>query len=451
MREEIKIAARSSLLAYAKLNWREYQIAKHTKIIAEALEAVERGEITRLIIEAPPRHGKTYLTSEIFPAWFLGKNPKKEIIFSTYSQKLATKSGRRVRNQLLNHGFMEIFPESHVSMDSKSKSEFVLTSGGEYRAVGVGGTINGTGAHLIILDDTLKGRKQADSQTYRDDLKEFYISSIYTRQYPGCAIIIMQTRWHEDDLIGFVEKEHPDEGWVRIKLPALNDDETEALWPEKYPVEKLLRIKSIMKPYDWLSLYQQRPSSKLGNIFLKDKFIFHDEPPKEYDMEVHSWDMSFEEGIDNSFVVGQVWRKVGPIVYLVHQYRKQIGFVDSKKAVLMTHELYPFAMATLIERKANGPAIIDSVQNTIPGVIAWPPEGEKMPSKESRAAAVSEYQHSGCVSLPKPDKNPWVLEFIERCGSFPKCDFDDEIDCMTQAMSYMYGASISNLERMIQE
>ena len=131
MREEIKIAARSSLLAYAKWNWREYQIAKHTKIIADALEAVERGEITRLIIEAPPRHGKTYLVSETFPAWFLGKNPTKEVIFSTYSQKLANKSGRRVRNQLLNSGFTEIFPESRVSMDSKSKSDFVLIAVGD--------------------------------------------------------------------------------------------------------------------------------------------------------------------------------------------------------------------------------------------------------------------------------------------------------------------------------
>jgi predicted phage terminase large subunit-like protein len=444
MQNEVLIASRKSLLSYAVCNWRQFQIGNHTRLIADKLQKVEQGIIKRLIIEAPPRHGKTYLVSENFPAWYMGKHPDHSIIFSSYSQKIANKSGRKVRNQILNQGFAEIFPECALSIDSKSKSDFVTTLGGEYKAVGVGGGVTGSGGHLVILDDTLKGRKQADSKVFRDDLKEFYSSSIYTRLYPGAAIIIMQTRWHEDDLIGHVLAEHADENWVRLTLPAINDN-NEALWPERYPLERLLKIKAVMSAYDWLSLYQQRPSSKEGNIFKKDRFVFHDQPPEDYDTEIQSWDLSFKEGIDNSFVVGQVWRKRGPMAYLCHQFRKQIGFNDTVRAFLMTQELFPFSFGKLVEEKANGPAVIESLKNKVPGIIPVPATS----SKESRAAAVSDIQESGCVSLPNPDKNPWVLEFIERCGSFPKCDFDDEIDAMTQALDHLYGSSISNLERMV--
>lgn len=281
----------SRLIAYAAYQWPAYADAPHHRLIARHLEAVERGEITRLMITMPPRHGKSMLASEFFPAWYMGRNPDHYVVTATYAQELADDFGRKVKNQIEDPAFQLVFPGVGLADDSKSAKRFHIegTSGGyehsttqrgAFYAVGVGGPLTGRGAHLLLIDDPVKNREEAESEVMRKKAKDWYTSTAYTRLMPGGRIVVIQTRWHEDDLAGWLQAEHLHEGWTILNLPAIadNDDELgrkpgDALWPEMYDVEALARIKqalSAVSARDWTSLYQQRPSPETGDYFKRE-------------------------------------------------------------------------------------------------------------------------------------------------------------------------------------
>lgn len=271
----------SRLIAYAAYQWPGYADAAHHRLIARKLEAVERGEITRLMMFLPPRHGKSMLASEFFPAWYLGRNPDHYVVAATYGQELADDFGRKVRNQLVDPSFQAVFPGVTLRTDSKSASRFHveggiehgISQGGAYYAVGVGGPLTGRGAHLLLIDDPIKDRADADSETVRKRLKDWYTSTAYTRLMTGGRIVVIQTRWHEDDLAGWLMENHAHEGWEVLSLPAMSDHYPGgALWPEKYDIESLERIKTAIGPRDWSALYQQSPSPDEGTYFLRDWF-----------------------------------------------------------------------------------------------------------------------------------------------------------------------------------
>jgi len=393
----------------------------------------------------PPRHGKSTTVSEHFPAWYLGRNPSDQVLFSTYGQNLASSFGRRVRNQLFEPTFRSIFPNCHISSDSKAINQFTTQEGGIYNAVGRGGPITGKGANIVILDDMLKDNKDAESKIIREGFKDWYRSTLITRLEPDAAIIFIATRWQEDDPIGFVLNEFADDGWEQIILPALSQDETIALWSERYPVKRLLKIKKGLTPYFWNALYQQRPSAREGNILKREWWKFYKELPKRFDKVIQSWDMSFKKGETNSFVIGQVWGKLGPDNYLIHQFRRQIGFTDTLRAFSQLTKNYPEAYRKLVEDKANGPAIMDALKNKISGIIPIEPEG----SKEERASAISPIIESGNVYLPDQELQPWILEFIDECANFPKGTYDDQVDGMTQALSDMNDSATTRLEKLL--
>jgi predicted phage terminase large subunit-like protein len=265
----------SRLIAYAAYQWPGYRDAAHHRLIARKLEAVERGEITRLVITMPPRHGKSMLASEFFPAWYLGRNPDHYVIAATYAQELADDFGRKVRNQIADPIYQGIFPGVAIKDDSTSAKRFHITGSidalattqdGAYFGVGVGGPLTGRGAHLLLIDDPVKNREEAESEIIRKKTKEWYTSTAYTRLMPGGRIIVIQTRWHEDDLAGWLLREHPQENWEVLDLPAINA-KNEALWPEQYGLERLEQIRQAIGPRDWSALYQQRPSPESGGYF----------------------------------------------------------------------------------------------------------------------------------------------------------------------------------------
>lgn len=267
----------SRLIAYAAYQWPGYRDAAHHRLIARHLEAVERGEIKRLMITMPPRHGKSMLASEFFPAWYLGRNPDHYVVTATYAQELADDFGRKVKNQIEDEAFRAIFPGVGLADDSKSAKRFhiegseggyehALAQRGAFYAVGVGGPLTGRGAHLLLIDDPVKNREDADSEIIRKKTRDWYTSTAYTRLMPGGRVVVIQTRWHEDDLSGWLLAEHQHEGWVTLDLPAINEA-GEALWPEQYPVEELERIKRALPPRDWSALYQQRPAPEEGDYF----------------------------------------------------------------------------------------------------------------------------------------------------------------------------------------
>src|SRR5580704_6040548 len=210
---EILGLASVDLACYAVALWPGFEVARHHQTIIEKLEAVERGEITRLMIFMPPRHGKSLLTTQLFPAWYLGRHPDRGVITASYSQDLADDFGRRVRNFLDEPLHRATFPKCKLSEDSRAANRFGTTAGGTYFSVGVGAAITGRGAHAIFIDDPIKGAEEARSETVRRSLKEWYSSVARTRLQPGGAIVIIQTRWHEDDLAGWLLNEHGGEGW----------------------------------------------------------------------------------------------------------------------------------------------------------------------------------------------------------------------------------------------
>ena len=262
-------AARRSLLGYACWMDEKYRIPKHIREIADVLEAVERGEIKRVIITTPPRHGKSLLCSQRFPAWYMGRNPDKYIISATYGQGLADDFGGQVRNQLIDPMFRVVFPDCVMNQDSKAKGHFETSSGGTYFGVGRGAAIVGRGAHLGLIDDPIKNREEADSKLQRDNLIKWYQSVFYTRLMPGAAVFVIQTRWHEGDLVGWLLRETAHEDWTVINMP-VRDDSGEPLWPDQYASKDLDRIKATMSDYEWSCLYMQDPLPEEGIIFKAD-------------------------------------------------------------------------------------------------------------------------------------------------------------------------------------
>lgn len=246
-----------------------YQVARHHRMICEALEAVERRDIDRLMITMPPRHGKSQLASRLFPAWLMGRNPTQQIIAASYNSDIAMDFGRDVRNIVGSAEFQEVFPDVALSPDSKAANRMNTNRGGAYIAAGVGTAVTGRGAHVALIDDPFKDRAEADSERMRDNVWAWYQSTLYTRLMPKAAIVVINTRWHDDDLSGRLLNGRDE--WTQLDLPAINP-EGEALWPEWYPVEALERIKANVGAREWSALYQQKPQPDEGTYFNRDWF-----------------------------------------------------------------------------------------------------------------------------------------------------------------------------------
>jgi predicted phage terminase large subunit-like protein len=261
--------ARRSLLRFTEYTNPLYQRAQHHAQIADRLEAVERGEIDRLMIFMPPRHGKSELASKRFPAWCLGRDPKRQIIAASYNSDLANDFGRNVRNLVAEPEFGQVFPGVTLASDSQAANRMNTNRGGAYVAAGVGTAVTGRGAHIALIDDPFKDREEADSERRRDLVWDWYRSTLFTRLMPGGAIVIIQTRWHEDDLAGRLLESEGGQ-WEVLELPALKDGK--ALWPEWYDVAALERIKRTIGPREWSALYQQQPQPDDGTFFQRDWF-----------------------------------------------------------------------------------------------------------------------------------------------------------------------------------
>lgn len=269
--QEVRAAkARRSLLAFTEYTNPIYQRAQHHAQIAARLEAVERGDIDRLMIFMPPRHGKSELASKRFPAWCLGKDPKRQIIAASYNSDLANDFGRNVRNIVAEPEFGQVFPGVALATDSAAANRMNTNHGGAYVAAGVGTAVTGRGAHIALIDDPFKDREEADSERRRETVWDWYRSTLYTRLMPGGAIVLIQTRWHEDDLAGRLLAQEGDQ-WEVLELPAIND-QGKALWPEWYDETALARIKATIGPREWSALYQQQPQPDEGTFFKREWF-----------------------------------------------------------------------------------------------------------------------------------------------------------------------------------
>lgn len=277
--------AQASLQSYIDYLDTGFAPAAHHKLLIEKLEAVERGEIKRLMVFMPPGSAKSTYGSVLFPGWYLGRNKKKSVIAASHTSELAERFGRKVRNFVGGSEFSAVFGFG-LADDSQAAARWETAEGGEYFAVGVGGSVTGRRADLGIIDDPVKSREDADSETVREKVWEWYKADFFTRLKPGASIVLIQTRWHEEDLAGKLLKDANEGGeqWevVSLSMEAEADDplgraEGELLWPEWFTPEMVAQAKR--DPRNWLALYQQKPRPDGGGVFKRDWMRFYDGTP----------------------------------------------------------------------------------------------------------------------------------------------------------------------------
>lgn len=275
--------SRRHLLDFILYNFPNYQVNWHHWKICEALEKVERGEIKKLMITMPPRMGKSEICSIQFPAWYLGKHPDREIIAASYNADLAVEFGKKTRNLVRTALFGNVFKQVKLSEDSTAAGKWNTNSGGAYLAVGVGGGMTGRGADLLLIDDPVKDRAEAESEIVQKAVWDWYRSTARTRINPGGVQVLIQTRWTENDLAGRL-LEDQGEQWTVLSFPAIAEEdeefrkEGEPLWPELvvngevygYSLEALQAIEKDVGPYDWSALFQQKPINAAAQEFKKE-------------------------------------------------------------------------------------------------------------------------------------------------------------------------------------
>lgn len=436
---------RRNYLEYCKYVHRGlWQPGRHHKLIAQALNDVIAGKTKRLMIWMPPRHGKSMCVTETFPSYFLGKFPDKRVMVISYGSSFAEKFGLANRSKIYEFG-EEIFG-INVSLEKSSKTNWNLEGRrGGMLSAGFGGSITGEGADLMIIDDPVKNREEADSPTHRANILREYQSTLYTRVQHGGAIIIVMTRWHEEDLCGSLlnpkDGGKPDD-WRILKLPAICESKDdllgraigEPLWPEfGYDTEWCEHTKQVVGSYTWAGLYQQRPAPLEGGLFKRSNFKFYTKLPDNLNQALQSWDCSFKEAEDNDYVAGHVWAKKGANYYLLDRIHDRIGIADTMRGIETLSAKWPNARAKCVEDAANGSAVMELLRNKISGFIAVNPMGGKV----SRAHAILPYQEAGNIYLPDPSIAPWVHDFIEECAEFPNAAHDDDVDAMTQAITQL--------------
>lgn len=433
----------------------QFRPLRHQLYIAPYLQRIADGERLFIIVELPPQHGKSTFITETFPAYYLKKNPDKLAMVVSYSEELFKKFGRKNREKF--RMYSEDLFDLSISSETASVSEWGIQDHlGQLYSTSILGGATGRGSNLLIIDDPIKNRAEAESKTIRDKIYAEWQDTFYSRLSADGSVIIIMTRWHEDDLAGRLlkEKRLP---WIEIKIPAIAEEDDllgreigEALAPEIGKDEKWAeQTKAVTGSRGWASLYQQRPTPAGGDIFkrawakyyvpsieMKVKLGLGDDVkvmPELFQQQVQSWDCTFKNTKTADFVAGQVWGRDGPDFYLLDRHHKRMGIVDTIKAVLSMTARWPKASAKLIEDKANGPAIIEMLQKKIPGIVPINPEG----GKEVRAQAVAPFWESGNVYLPHPLWKPWTDEILDELESFPNGAHDDDVDAMTQALVKM--------------
>jgi predicted phage terminase large subunit-like protein len=402
-------------------------------MLARVVDRILEGN-ARIIINAPPRHGKSEALSHWLPAWFLNWNPDRNVILASYSDTYAAKWGLAVRDELTQGKDTW----TRVRPDKSVVSDWQTTQGGGMRSVGVGGSITGHGGNLIIVDDPHKDWEEAMSQSARDKINDWIEGTIAPRLEPNGSIVMAQTRWHEDDQTGRLLKKR-DEAWELLRFPALSEGdgdllgrpEGEALCPERYPREVLEGIRAARGSFRFAGLYQQRPSPIKGGIVKRDWFGRWQPGDLPADAQ---WIISIDptqKSKGTSYFVAQVWAYKEPRFYLVDQFRDRISFLESIKLILRLKAQFPRVEDVVVEESANGPAIIDTLKAEVPGIQAK----RVTTSKENRLIAVSGMIESGRVMLPSDAD--WVAGFVDELATFPNSVASDQVDGLTLALDWL--------------
>lgn len=451
--DEVNLAlAERSLYQFVRQAWSTVEPEAfvggwHIQAICEHLEAVTRGQIRNLLINVPPRYTKSTTVSVMWPAWEWGPAgmPQTRWLFSSYAGPLSIRDSVKCRRVLQSQWYQQHWGKQFFLLgDQNAKERYDNDKGGYRIATSVGGAATGEGGNRIVADDP-HNINTVESDVIRNGVLDWWDQVMSTRvndPVNSAKVIIMQ-RSHHEDLAGHLEAGGQ---YERLILPAEFEPsrrcvtsigfkdprkkEGELLWPERYNAKELAKLKLELGSYATAAQLQQRPSPEAGGIFKRHWWQFYTMMPQDLDFIFQSWDMSFKDVRASSFVSGQVWGIKGSNRYLLDQIHERLGFTDTLKAFLRLTARWPAAVAKYIEDKANGTAVIDTVKDHVPGVIAISPTE----SKQARAFAITPECEAGNVWLPHPSICNWIDGFIEELAQFPNSAYNDQVDACTQAL-----------------
>ena len=451
----VREKGQTSFMAFVKTMWPAFIHGRHHAVMAKKFEEIAEGKLKRLIINMPPRHTKSEFASYLLPAWFLGRFPNKKIIQCSNTAELAVGFGRKVRNLVDGETYAKIFPNVSLRHDSKAAGRWSTNANGEYFAIGVGGTVTGKGADLLIIDDPHSEQEAAlaasDPSIY-DKVTEWFTSGPRQRLQPGGAIVVVMTRWGMRDLTGQVLKAAAQRGgeeWEVIEFPAILPS-GKPLWPEFWSYEELDALRVELPNQKWQAQYQQSPTSESSAIVKREWWkMWEGEDPPYCDFTMMAWDTAFEKSNRADYSACTIWGifyhpddvgKEQANLILLEAMRDRVEFPELKKMVIESYKQWD-PDSVIIEKKASGaPLIYELRAMGIPVQEFTPVRGN---DKITRLNAVSDLFASGRVWAPN---RQWAEEVIDEVASFPSGEHDDYVDTVSLAlMRFRKGGYIRTL------
>lgn len=456
--------ARANLMEFTRYCYTNYIDGKHLEVLCEQLMKVEeyirtdgKSGIGRLMINMPPRHGKSMHVSEHFISWFFGRNPSKRVILTSYGAELSESWSLKIRQMMEGNRFQSIFGKTsawdyQVEVDPEARrvqSWEIKGETGGMAAVGVGGATTGKGAHLLVIDDPTKDREEADSDTIKKKIWDWYTGVARTRLMKGGAIVVVATRWTEDDLPGRLLDMQP-EKWTHLNFPAICEDTGdplgrnigEVLWPAMFDNKAMDEIKEDVGPRDWGALYQQRPTTADGEVFKSVWFNFGKTPPREDISRCYQvWDTALTEKKEGDYSVGANVFVTRDGLFISDIVRGHLSFPELKRKMIEFHEIWSsvFRVSRIyIENKGSGQSAIQSLKkDTSLPVIPINVEADFGKSKLQRANAAAGYIESGRVYFK--ENSSWNEIMLNEMTSFPRGKHDDIVDVISYAILMSQG------------
>ena len=436
--KKIQNKAKNDFLSFVKCVWPEFVEGPHHRHIAEKFNKLATGEITRLIVNMPPRHTKSEFASYLLPAWMVVREPKLKIIQATHTGELAVRFGRKAKTLIDSDDYRKVF-ETSLREDSQAAGRWETAQGGEYFAAGVGGAITGRGADLLIVDDP-HSEQDALSASAMENAYEWYTSGPRQRLQPGAKIVLVMTRWSKKDLTGILlnnQKDVKGDQWEVVEFPAIMDhgSKKRAVWPQYWKLEELEKVKATLPVGKWNAQWMQQPTSEEGALIKREWWKTWDKdwlPTCNYI--IQSYDTAFLKKETADFSAITTWgvfypnEDAKPNLILLDSIKDRFEFPELRRAALEQYKYWNPDMV-IVEQKASGTPLTHELRNMdIPVMTFTPSKGN---DKHVRVNSCAPLFEAGLIWAPD---RKFAEEVIEECASFPFGDHDDLVDSMTMAV-----------------